>query len=275
VKSILFKKKYRQIIIGFSMLFTVIVCAIFAPWIASHDPEEYNVPHRLKAPSSLHFFGTDQFGRDVFSRVVYGARVTMIVGVSVTALCGLAGIILGMIAGYYSRLETVIMRVMDGLMAFPSILLALVIVAALGPGIGNVIMALAVANTPQVARLVRSTVLVIKQFDHVEAARAAGARGPRILFFHILPLCWSPIIVFLTLILAYTAISEASLTFLGVGLPPDIPSWGSILSEGRLYMEDAPWITFIPGLAIMISVFSLNLLGDGLRDFLDPRLKNT
>lgn len=272
--SIIFRKRYRQILIGFSMLSVVLVCALCAPLIASHDPQGYDVPRRLNAPSAEHFFGTDQYGRDVFSRVVFGARLTIMVGISVALLCGIAGILIGLVAGYYSKLEPIIMRIMDGLMAFPAILLALAIVAALGPGIINVIIALSISYTPGVARLVRGTVLVVKQFDHVEAARASGAKGPRIILVHILPLCWSPIIVILTLILAYTAIAEASLTFLGVGLPPDVPSWGNILSEGRLYMENAPWLTFIPGLAILLSVLSLNILGDGLRDLLDPRLRN-
>lgn len=272
--SVILKKRYRQIFIGFVMLSVVLICAIAAPLIASHDPDDLDVPQRLKSPSVEHIFGTDQYGRDVFSRVVFGARLTIIVGTSVVLLTGFAGVFFGLAAGYFHKVETIIMRIMDGLQAFPAILLALVVVAALGPGLINIILALSISYTPAVVRLVRGTVLVVKQYDHVEAARASGAGHLRIILFHILPLCWSPIIVYLSLIMAYTAIAEASLSFLGVGLPPEFPSFGNILGEGRAYMKKAPWLTFIPGLAIMLSVLSLNILGDGLRDLLDPRLKN-
>ena len=189
-------------------------------------------------------------------------------------LCGIFGTITGLLAGYYKWAEIIIMRIMDGLMAFPSVLLALVILAALGSGIQNIIIALFIAYIPRVTRTVRSTALSVKEFEHVEAARAMGASDARIIFKYILPLCVSPLIIRLTLMMALTVLSEASLTFLGVGLSPEIPSWGNSLSEGRQYITTSPYMILYPGLAIVLSVVSLNMLGDSLRDILDPRLNS-
>lgn len=260
--------------IGFTLIFIIIISAVFSPIIATHDPLKYDMSERLQPPSRQHLAGTDHFGRDIFSRIVYGSRVSMIIAISVMVLCGVGGIFLGLVAGYYKKVEATIMRLMDGLMAFPSVLLALVILAALGPGIKNIVIALSISYIPRVARTVRGSVLVVKEYEHVEAARAIGAKDKDIIMRHILPLCWSPIIVRLTLIMALTILSEASLTFLGVGLSPEIPSWGNILSEGRLYMTTAPWITVLPGVAIVMAVLGLNLMGDGLRDILDTRLSD-
>ncbi|MDR0851843.1 MAG: ABC transporter permease [Clostridiales Family XIII bacterium] len=267
-------RKYRQIVVGVGMFSVILICAIFAPLIAHQDPSFYDVPNRMLPPSSAHLFGTDVFGRDVFARTIYGARTSLAISVSVTVLCGVVGIFLGLIAGYFRRLEAVIMRVMDALMAFPNILLALIIVAALGAGAINVIIALALASIPSVTRMVRGIVLTVKEQDHVAAAKASGAKTGRILFFHIFLLCISPITVILTLILATTTLAEASLTFLGVGLPPELPSWGNIISDGRTYISTAWWLTVIPGFAILWTVISVNVLGDGVRDMLDPRLRN-
>ena len=267
-------KKYKQVVYGAILVLVVLIPAIFAPFFTNYGPSKYNVRDRLQPPSMNHLAGTDHFGRDVFSRILYGARISMIVGLSVLLLCGIIGIILGLIAGYFTRAEALLMRILDGLMAFPAILLALVILAVLGPGLKNVIMALSISYIPRVARIVRSSVIVVKKYDHVAAARALGATDLQIILKHILPLCWSPIIIRLTLIMVFTIMTEASLTFLGVGISPEIPSWGNIMSEGRFYMSVAPWLTLIPGLAILIAALGFNIIGDGLRDFLDPKLKD-
>lgn len=272
--KVLTGRKYRQIVVGCGMFSIILLCAIFAPLIAGQDPSFYNVPNRLQPPSPEHLFGTDVFGRDVFARTIHGARTSLAISISVTALCGIVGIVLGLIAGYFDKCEAIIMRIMDALMAFPNILLALIIVAALGAGAGNVIIALAIASVPSVTRMVRGIVLTVREQDHVAAARASGAKTLRILLLHIFLLCVSPITVVLTLILATTTLAEASLTFLGVGLPPELPSWGNIISDGRTYMSTAWWLTVIPGIAILWTVVSVNILGDGIRDMLDPRLRN-
>lgn len=267
-------RRYQEVAIGFTLLFIVLASAVFSPLIATHDPLAFNMSERLQAPSKEHIAGTDHFGRDIFSRIIYGSRISMIIAVSVIVICGTVGVFLGLVAGYYKKVEATVMRLLDGFMAFPSVLLALVVLAALGPGIKNIVIALSISYMPRVARTVRGSVVVVKEYEHVEAARALGTKDRDIIFRHILPLCWSPIIVRLTLIMALTILSEASLTFLGVGLSPDIPSWGNILSEGRLYMTTAPWITVIPGIAILIAVLGLNMMGDGLRDLLDTRLSD-
>ena len=226
----------------------------------------------LRPPSAAHLCGTDEFGRDVFSRIIYGARISLSISLSVLVLVGIFGTVLGMLAGFYHTADTVIMRFMDGLMAFPTVILALVILTVLGSGIPNLVLALSITQLPRMVRTVRTTVISAKQLEHVEAARAMGASDARIMFRYILPLCVSPMIVRLTLIMALTVLNEASLTFLGVGLSPDIPSWGTILSEARQHIYTSPYLIFLPGLAILWSVMSLNLLGDGLRDVLDPKL---
>lgn len=267
------RKRYRQIVFGSVIIALILFAAIFAPLISGQNPMNQDVINRLKAPSTAHPFGTDQYGRDVLARILYGARITLYIGIMVVLLSGAVGIAIGLLSGYFKAVDTILMRVMDAMMAFPSILLAMVLVAALGPGTTNIILALAITNIPRVGRMVRGVALLLKRLDHVEAAQAAGAGHIRILLVHILPLCWAPVIVMLTSILASTALAEASLTFLGVGLRPDIPSWGAIINEGRMHLRVAPWLTLIPGFSIMATVLSLNLMGDSLRDLLDPRLK--
>lgn len=268
-------RRSRSASIGGVMFVLVVFIAIGAAYLAPHDPSVLDIPNRVAPPSGDHLFGTDRYGRDVFSLVLHGARISAVVGISVVALTAIGGTVLGLLAGYYSKWDEVIMRVMDGFMAFPSILLALAIMAALGPRISNVVIALSIVYTPTVARVVRSVVLSIRELEYVDAARSLGLGDARVLLRHVLPNCMAPMMVQLTFIFALTVLGEASLSFLGVGAPPEVPSWGNILSEGRRLMHQAPWIAVFPGLAIMFTVLSLNLLGDGLRDILDPRLRGT
>ena len=264
--------KYNMVLIGGIMFLIMVIVAFLATSIAPYDPQHMNMMESLRPPSAAHLCGTDEFGRDVFSRIIYGARISLSISLSVLVLVGIFGTVLGMLAGFYHTADTVIMRFMDGLMAFPTVILALVILTVLGSGIPNLVLALSITQLPRMVRTVRTTVISAKQLEHVEAARAMGASDARIMFRYILPLCVSLMIVRLTLIMALTVLNEASLTFLGVGLSPDIPSWGTILSEARQHIYTSPYLIFLPGLAILWSVMSLNLLGDGLRDVLDPKL---
>ena len=264
--------RYNMVLIGGIMFLIMVTVAFLATSIAPYDPQHMNMMESLRPPSAAHLCGTDEFGRDVFSRIIYGARISLTISLSVLVMVGIFGTVLGMLAGFYHYADTLIMRFMDGLMAFPTVILALVILTVLGSGIPNLMLALSITQLPRMVRTVRTTVISAKQLEHVEAARAMGASDARIMFRYILPLCVSPIIVRLTLIMALTVLNEASLTFLGVGLSPDIPSWGTILSEARQHIYTSPYLIFLPGLAILWSVMSLNLLGDGLRDVLDPKL---
>jgi len=258
---------------GGGVILVSVMVALLAPLLASHSPLALAPGNRLKPPSSAHWLGTDDVGRDIYSRVIYGARISLVVGASVVALAGLTGLAMGLASGFYRSLDYPIMRVMDGLMAFPGIILAIALMASLGPSLLNVIIALSVVNTPRVARLVRGSVLVLRETQYVEAALALGQRGPSILLRHVLPNCVSPLIVQSTFIFAAAVLGEAALSFLGVGSPPHIPSWGNILSDARTYLHQAPWMTLAPGAAIMATILGLNLLGDGLRDLLDPKLR--
>ena len=264
--------RYNMVLIGGIMFLIMVTVPFLATSIAPYDPQHMNMMESLRPPSAAHLCGTDEFGRDVFSRIIYGARISLTISLSVLVMVGIFGTVLGMLAGFYHYADTLIMRFMDGLMAFPTVILALVILTVLGSGIPNLVLALSITQLPRMVRTVRTTVISAKQLEHVEAARAMGASDARIMFRYILPLCVSPIIVRLTLIMALTVLNEASLTFLGVGLSPDIPSWGTILSEARQHIYTSPYLNFLPGLAILWSVMSLNLLGDGLRDVLDPTL---
>jgi peptide/nickel transport system permease protein len=258
---------------GFSLVFLVFLAAILAGVLSSYDPLTMVVSDRMKSPSATHLMGTDNFGRDIFSRVLHGARLSLEVGAAVMLLTVAAGILLGLLAGYFPRLDGPVMRVMDAMMAFPAILFGIAIMAVLGPKTVNVVIALSVVYAPRTVRIVRASVLATKQLDYVEAVRAQAAGHLRILFRHILPNCLSPLVVQATFNFAYAVLAEASLSFVGAGAPPPTPSWGNILSEGRIYMQNAPWITIFPGLAIALTVLGLNLAGDGLRDILDPRMK--
>jgi peptide/nickel transport system permease protein len=257
---------------GAILMASMLALGLLAPVIAG-DPGHMDVAGRLTAPGRAHWLGTDDVGRDVWSRVVYGARLSLLVGVAVVALSFVAGIACGVVAGYYRGLDNVVMRVMDGLMAFPAIVLAIALMAALGPSVINVIVAIAVVYSPRVARVVRGSVLVIRETAYVEAARALGASDLIVLMRHVLPNCMSPVIVQGSFVFAAAVLTEAALSFLGVGVPPAVPSWGVILSEGRLYIQQAPWLVLYPGVAIMLTIFGLNLFGDGLRDLLDPKIR--
>jgi peptide/nickel transport system permease protein len=262
----------RATLIGLALVTGVVVVGLLSPVLAG-DPLRIDVARRLTAPGSAHWFGTDDVGRDVWSRVVYGARLSLLVGAAVVALSFVLGLGCGLTAGYYRRLDNVVMRVMDGLMAFPAIILAIALMASLGPSVLNVIVAIGVVYAPRVARIVRGSVLVIRETTYVEAARALGASDVVVIARHVLPNCLSPVIVQGSFVFAAAVLTEAALSFLGVGVPPYVPSWGNILAEGRLYLQQAPWLVLYPGAAIMLTIFGLNLLGDGLRDALDPRLR--
>ena len=257
---------------GAVIMLVMVSVGLLAPVIGG-DPAHMEVAGRLAAPSRAHWFGTDDVGRDVWSRVVYGARLSLLVGVAVVGLSFLVGMVCGLVAGYYRSLDNAVMRVMDGLMAFPAIVLAIALMAALGPSVINVIVAIAVVYSPRVARVVRGSVLVIRETSYVEAARALGVADPALIGRHILPNCLSPVIVQGSFVFAAAVLTEAALSFLGVGVPPYVPSWGVILAEGRLYIQQAPWLVLYPGVAIMLTIFGLNLFGDGLRDLLDPKIR--
>jgi peptide/nickel transport system permease protein len=258
---------------GLVLLAVVCLAALLAPALTDHDPMKTNIRSKLQAPSRTHLLGTDCFGRDVLSRILYGARISLRVGFSVAAVSAIIGTMLGLFAGWDRRLDSIIMRVMDGLMVFPAILLAIAIMAVLGPSEINLIMSIAITQIPGVARVARSSVLSIRESGYVEGARSAGASDARIILKHILPNCVSPLIIQVTLCFSRAVLSEAGLSFVGAGIPPPTPSWGSILTEGREYIRYAPWLTLFPGLALVITVLGLNLLGDGLRDILDPRVR--
>lgn len=259
----------------FGLSIFVIVCfiALFCPFLSPYDPLKLNVRESFAPPSIKHLFGTDSYGRDIFSRVLYGARVSIRVGLEVLLVAGLIGTLLGTIAGWNSKFDSVIMRVMDGLMAFPSVVLALALRAALGPKEFNLVLALSVTQLPRIARIVRSSILKTREMGFVRSARAVGASNWRIITFHILPNCLAPLIVQASFVFATVILVEASLSFVGVGVPPPSPSWGSIVADGRDYIRTAPWITAAPGAVIAIVVLGFNLLGDGLRDILDPKMQ--
>ena len=265
----------RRLAIGSLLLLGVLLVALLAPLLATHSPLLVRPEIRLSRPSAEHRFGTDNFGRDLYSRTVYGARISLLVGGMVALLAALAGTAIGLLGGYYPRVDIVLMRIMDGMMAFPGIVLAVGIMAAMGPHVSNVIAALAIVQTPRVVRVVRSVVLSLRGMQYVEAARCVGVSDWRMLWRHILPNCISPLVVQCTFIFSEAVLGEASLSFLGVGAPPEIPSWGVILGEARLYIRSAPWMIFLPGTALTVTVLSLNLVGDGIRDWLDPRLRKT
>ena len=260
----------RMAVTGCALLAIIFLMAILAPLLATQQPLAMKVTDRLKAPSAAHWFGTDEFGRDVYSRVVHGSRISIAVGLSVVVISSVFGLILGLYSAYYRHLDNLIMRVVDGLMAFPAVLLAIAIMAALGPKIENVIISISVVYIPTVARTVRSAALVVREQTYIEAIRALGGKPWRIIWRHIAPNCMSPLIVQATFIFAYAVIIEASLSFLGAGTPPPQPSWGNILSDGRTLIRQAWWIMVFPGIAIVMTVLGLNLIGDGLRDLLDP-----
>jgi peptide/nickel transport system permease protein len=265
--------KNRNVLIGAAMFLFFVLAAALADTLATHSPTRLYPADRLKPPSAQNYLGTDEFGRDLYSLALHGARTSLRIGGSTMLFTSIGGIVIGLLAGYYRRLDLVIMRVMDGLMAFPAILLAIALMAARGPGEGNVIFALSVVYMPRTAILIRSTVLSIRELDYVQAARALGCRDLAIAFRHILPNCVGPILVQGTFIFAYAVLAEAILGFLGVGVPPYVPSWGNVIASGKNVIREAFWVSLFPGVALTLAGLSLNLLGDGLRDTLDPRLR--
>jgi peptide/nickel transport system permease protein len=263
----------RSCVIGGLLVLFVVLIAIFAGELAPYDPMRSNFRARLAPPSMVHWFGTDHFGRDLLSRVLYGGRVSLAIGVFVVIVTGIAGTTIGALAGYFRGLDNPLMRLMDALMAFPAILLAIVISAILGASVVNVVIALSIATSPHTARIVRASVLVVREMEYVEAGRALGASDLRLLFGHVLINALAPLIVRLTYVFAIAILAEAVLSYIGVGPPPPTPTFGNIIATERDFMATAPWAMIFPGLAIVISVLGLNLLGDGLRDVLDPRMK--
>lgn len=265
-------RKQRLALVGGGILVLLVVVALLAPLLAPQDPLAQDLYSRLQPPSLEHPFGTDDFGRDVLSRIIYGSRISLRIGLVAIAAALAVGTVLGLWAGYWGGLvDTLIMRVMDLLLAFPSILLAIAVVAVTGPGIDNAIMAVSVVLIPQFARLVRSSVLSVREMAYVEAARALGAGQARILLVSVLPNCMAPIIVQTTLSLGTAILDAAGLSFLGLGAQPPTPEWGAMLAGGRELLLEAPWVMTFPGLAIFAVVLALNLFGDGLRDALDPK----
>lgn len=277
VGTIAFLRAWRRNkvgLLGGVMVLIISLLALLAPWVAPKEPAAVSLTHRLKPPSSEFKLGTDNFGRDVLSRIIHGARVSLQVGFLAVAIGVAGGIVFGLLSGYYAGwLDQVTMRVMDVLFAFPSILLALVVVATLGTGLTNVMIAIGITYIPVFTRIVRSAVLSLRSSDFVTAEVAMGASDLRILARHVLPNITAPIIVQASLAISGAILTEATLSFLGLGIQPPAPSWGSMLSESRRFMEVAPWTAIFPALAIMVTVMSFNLFGDGLRDVLDPKLR--
>lgn len=273
----LFKKLIRNRLAAVGLLITLIMTliAIFAPWIAPFEPNKMDVANSLAVPGSEgHLLGTDNYGRDLFSRLVYGARISLIVGISAVVFGAFFGTLLGLVSGYFGgRLDSIIMRTMDGLFAFPFILLAITLMTVLGQGLVNVIIAIGIANIPGFARIVRGQVLSVKEEEFIEVTKSLGATDGRIIFQHILPNCMAPLIVYGTMSIAGAIISEAALSFLGLGVQPPTASWGSILKDGKDFLVLSPHMATFSGLAILVTVLGINLFGDGLRDALDPKMK--
>lgn len=265
--------KSRLAFLGLIIVLLVLVVASLAPWIEIHDPLQQKISNRLQTPNLEHFFGTDHLGRDVWARIIHGARIALMVGIIAVGIGIVFGVPLGAIAGYYrGRIDEVIMRFMDAFLAFPPILLALAVVAMLGSSLGNTMIAIGVVYIPRFARVTRGAVLAEREKEYVEASKMVGEADFSILFRQILPNTLSPMIVQATVFIAYALLTEAALSFLGLGIQPPNPSWGSMLNEARMFIESDPYLAIIPGLAISFTVLGFNLLGDGLRDILDPRL---
>jgi peptide/nickel transport system permease protein len=273
--AILVGKLFRRklVLAGAAILVVVTLLALFAPWITPYGPMAMKISDRLQSPRLAHWFGTDELGRDVFSRVIFGARYSLMIGASVVLISVTGGVLLGLTAGFFRRLDGPIMRFVDAMMSFPDILLAIALVAVLGASMTNVILALAIVYTPRVARVVRASTLVVRELLFIEAARALGVATWRILFIHILNNIASPILVQATFIFAYAVLAEAGLSFLGVGVPPEVPTWGTMIASGQQFAHQAFWLVVFPGVAIVLSALSLQMVGDGFRDLLDPKLR--
>lgn len=264
-------RRNPTIMIGSAILAMFVMIAFAAPWLAG-DPLSFDPLNRLKRPSGEFWFGTDQFGRDVYSRVVYGTRVSLIVGVTVAIIATAVGLLVGVLCGYYRRVDDIVMRVMDGLMAIPAILLAIALITLMKASLLIVIIAISIPEIPRVVRVVRSVVLTVRGLPYIEAAVASGTRAHLVMLRHILPNTVAPLVVQATYVCASAILTEAGLSFLGAGTPPEVPSWGNIIAQGRTYFQISPWIIFFPGMMLAIAVLAINLVGDGLRDTLDPRI---
>ncbi|MGG2072303.1 MULTISPECIES: nickel transporter permease [Lysinibacillus] len=268
-------KKSKVSLVGAGIVLFFILLAILGPYLAPQGINEQDLSKRLLAPTSEHWFGTDDFGRDIFSRIIHGARISLWVGFFSVVLSVIVGSLLGIIAGYYGKwIDTVISRIFDIMLAFPSMLLAIAVVSVLGPSLQNALIAIAIINIPNFGRLIRSKVLSVKEEEYIVSAKAIGMRDSRILFSHILPNSMTPIIVQGTLAIATAIIEAAALGFLGLGAQAPAPEWGKMLADARKYLLNAPWTMIFPGLAIMLTVLGFNLMGDGLRDALDPKMKS-
>lgn len=264
----------RMAALGLLIVLAIILCGVLAPWLAPQDPMKLDLRNRLAPPTRDHFLGTDGFGRDVMSRIIWGSRISLQVGIVAVGVSSLLGIVLGLLSGYYGGLvDVLIMRLVDVMLSFPTILLALAIMAALGSSLTNVMIAVGITLAPRFARLVRGSVLTVRELDYIHAARALGMGNMRIIFLHIFPNVTAPIIIMATLNVAYAILAEASLSFLGLGVKPPTPTWGGIISDGRAFLDIAPWISLFSGFVIMIAVLGFNLFGDGLRDAMDPWLR--
>jgi peptide/nickel transport system permease protein len=263
----------HSVVAGALILLVFVFAALLAGVLSTHNPTRLAPASRLLPPGPGHILGTDEFGRDIWSLVLYGSRISLLVGVTTMLLTSIGGIVVGLVAGYSRRLDTVVMRVMDGLMAFPAILLAIALMAVRGPGVWNVIFALSIVYMPRTAMLIRSTVLSIRELDYIQAARALGREDASIAVRHILPNCVGPLLVQGSFVFAYAILAEAILGFLGVGVPPYVPSWGNVIASGKNVIREAFWVSLFPGVALTFAGLSFNLLGDGLRDLLDPRLR--
>jgi peptide/nickel transport system permease protein len=267
-------RRHRSAMAGLLVIIALMVIATFAPWLAPHRPEIQNLPNRLAPPGSPgHVLGTDELGRDMLSRLLYGSRISLAIGIIVVLVAVGIGVPAGALAGYNPRYDSVIMRLTDLMLSFPGILLALVIIAVLGPGLENAMLAVGLFSVPVFVRITRASILSVRELEYVSAARAAGARDVRILFRHILPNCLAPLLVQATFRVATSILTAASLSFIGLGAQPPSPEWGAMLATGRVNLYIAPHVTLYPGLAIFVTVLAFNLLGDGLRDVLDPRLR--
>jgi len=265
-------RRYPLVAIGALLLLAVLVVTLCAPWLATHDPQEIDPLTRLRAPSAEHLLGTDALGRDVWSRALYGGRISLVVGLAVGLLASAVGLLVGLISGYSRIADAILMRVMDGLMSIPAILLAIALMAVWRASMFTVVLAITVVEVPRVVRLVRGVVLSLREQTYIEAAVIAGTRPVRIMRKHILPNTLAPLIVQTTYICAAAMLIESILSFLGAGTPPEVPSWGNIMAEGRTYFQIAPWLILSPGLLLGLTVLAVNLVGDGLRGMLDPRL---
>ena len=270
-----FRRLFRRrlVLVAAVVLLALFLAALLAPWVSPFEPGAMRLVRRLKPPSEINWLGTDEFGRDILSRIIYGARASLGIGAAVVAISMTIGTVVGLMAGFFRGLDAPVMRLIDALMALPDILLAIFLVAVLGASAANVVFALSIVYTPRVVRVVRASTLVVRELPFVEAARAIGVSTRRILGVHILLNVASPVLVQATFIFAYAVLAEAGLSFLGAGVPPETPTWGTMIASGQQYADDAFWVVLFPGLAIVLAALSLQIVGDGLRDMLDPKLR--